>query len=47
METSKTLLIAAMSAILATLSCTKENEPTINKEVTDTEMIVSGVWKSG
>ena len=47
MRTSKSLLIAAMSAILATLSCTKENEPTINKEVTDTEMIVSGVWKSG
>ena len=40
-------MIVAMAAILAPLSCTKENEVTINKEITDTEMIVSGVWKSG
>lgn len=40
-------MIVAMAAILAPLSCTKEDEVTINKEITDTEMIVSGVWKSG
>lgn len=40
-------MIVAMAAILAPLSCTKENEVTISKEVTDTEMIVSGVWKTG
>ena len=47
MKKRKTLLIAAMAVILAPLSCSKDNEPTINKEVTETEMIVSGVWKSG
>ena len=47
MKTSKALLVAALSAILATLSCTKENEVMVKTEVTDTEMIVSGVWKTG
>lgn len=42
-----TFAFAALLAVIALASCTKEPQTTVVEEITDTELIVSGVWKSG
>ena len=43
----QTFAFAALLAVIALASCTKEPQKTVVEEKTDTELIVSGIWKSG
>lgn len=50
MQMKKILFVAMIGAVMSLVSCSDNNEPelpSVDTEVTDTEMKVSGTWKSG